>query len=356
MTTGNFYRYTRRTSLSLAILVGAALSGCAGGSASSTSTGADTSNASTPKAVNDVPEASPKTRDAIAQNALAKAHEYASKGMTRPALIEFERAIENNPSLPQAYIGAAELYRKSGDYESAAVRYGQAADLLPQDFEPRYSQGLMLQLQHRIKEAVRAYLKALEIKPSDFDANLNIATAYLELEEPASALPYGQRAVQINPKSGPAHANLGSIYAALGKHQEAVNEYRQALEQVELSPPLLLNLANSLGKIQRFEEMINTLNQVIKIQPSAAAYERMGFAEFKLYKYDEALKCFRTSIEIDPNYAPGQTGVGVCLLNEYEFTKRTNDEFRVEGLQHLRTSVQLDPRQSYVIDLINKYR
>ena len=208
----------------------------------------------------------------------------------------------------------------------------------------------------RVKDAIAAYLKALEIQPNNFDANLNIATAYLELEEPGSALPYAQRAVQLNPKSGPAHANLGSVYSSLQRYQDAVNEYRQALEQVELSPPILLNLANALGKIQRYDEMINTLNQVIKIQPSAAAYERMGYAEFKLYKYDEALKCFRTSVEIDPNYAPGHTGIGICLLNEYVFGKQTNDALRVEALSHLRTSVQLDPRQPYVIELINKYR
>ncbi|MBN8597577.1 MAG: tetratricopeptide repeat protein [Planctomycetes bacterium] len=356
MTHGHFKNYHRFASLALLAGTAAALTGCAGGGGGSGPASNQNEASATPVTVHDVPETAPKTRESAALSSLQKAEALAKAGMKKPALIEFERAIENNPSLPQAYMGAAEIYREQGDYESASVRYGQAADLQPQSFEPRYSQGLMFQLLHRLQDAVRAYLKALEIKPNDFDANLNIATAYLEMNEPGSGLPYAQRAVQINPKSGPAHANLGSIYGALNRHQDAVNEYRQALEQVELSPPLLLNLANSLGKVGRYDEMVNTLNQVIKIQPSAAAYERMGFAEFKLYKYDEALKNFRTSVEIDPNYAPGHTGIGVCLLNEYEFSKRQNDAFRSEALQHLRTSVQLDPRQTYVIDLINKYR
>lgn len=355
MTNGNFTNYRLHTSLAIALLAGSVgmLSGCSSSGGSSQS-GTVPSSGSVSAA--DLPDNTPKTKDDVALAALNKAEKLRAEGLQRPALLEFERAIENNPSLPQAYMGAAEIYRKQGDFESAAVRYKQAADLMPQEFEPRYSQGLMLQLLHRVKDAIGAYLKALEIKPNDFDANLNIATAYLELDEPGSALPYAQRAVQIQPKSGPAHANLGSVYAALQRHQEAVNEYRQALELVELSPPLLLNLANSLGKIQRYEEMINTLNQVIKIQPSAAAYERMGYAEFKLYKYDEALKCFRTSVEIDPNYAPGHTGIGICLLNEYVFGKQQNDALRTEAVKHLRTSVQLDPRQTVVIDLINKYR
>lgn len=324
------------------------LAGCAGGTSSS-------GNTQTSRAVNDVPDA-PRTKQTVADQALDRAQKLLAQGMKRPALVEFERAIENNPSLPSAYMGAAEIYREQGDYESAAVRFGQAADLMPQSFEPRYKQGLMLQLLNRLHEAVKAYIKALEINPSDFEANLNVATAYLQLGEASSGLPFAQRSVQINPKSGPAHANLGSIYSTLNRHQDAVNEYRQALELVELSPPLLLNLANSLGKIGRFDEMLNTLNQVIRIQPSAAAYERTGFAHFRLGRFDEALKAFRTSVEIDPNYAPGHTGIGVCLLNEYEFAKRANDDFRSEGLKHLRLSVQLDPRQNQVIDLINRYR
>ncbi|MBX3388768.1 MAG: tetratricopeptide repeat protein [Phycisphaeraceae bacterium] len=356
MTPGNFNLYHRAFTRIVLAGTAAALTGCSSGGGSASGPATNQSEASTSGPITDIPDSGPKTRDAIALASLQRAEALAKSGMTRPALVEFERAIENNPSLPQAYIGAAEIYRGQGDYESASVRYRQAADLMPQNFEPRYNEGLMLQLLHRLTEAVRAYLKALEIKPNDFDANLNIATAYLEMNEPGSGLPYAQRAVQINPRSGPAHANLGSIYGALNRHQDAVNEYRQALEQVELSPPLLLNLANSLGKVGRYDEMVNTLNQVIKIQPSAAAYERMGYAEFKLYKYDEALKYFRTSVEIDPNYAPGHTGVGVCLLNEYEFSKRQNDSLRSEALSHLRTSVQLDPRQTQVIDIINRYR
>lgn len=357
MTHGHFSIYHRFCAGFLFAGAAAAVTGCAGSGGGTTGPATNQSEATaSPAVIHDVPEATPRTKDSVALVSLQKAEALAKAGMKRPALIEFERAIENNPSLPQAYMGAAEIYREQGDFESASVRYGQAADLMPQNFEPRYSQGLMLQLLHRLSDAVRAYLKALEIKPDDFDANLNIATAYLEMNEPGSGLAYAQRAVQINPRSGPAHANLGSIYGALNRHQDAVNEYRQALELVELSPPLLLNLANSLGKVGRYDEMVNTLNQVIKIQPSAAAYERMGFAEFKLYRYDEALKNFRTSVEIDPNYAPGHTGIGVCLLNEYEFSKRTNDAFRAEALSNLRTSVQLDPRQTYVIDLINRYR
>src|SRR5262249_21806665 len=160
-------------------------------------------------------------------------------------------------------------------------------------------------------------LRALSIKPEDFDANLNIATAYLQLGEPGPGLPYAQRAVRLRGNSGPARVNLGAIYAALGDHESAVVEYQQAAELMELTPELLLNLADSLGKSGRYVEMQNTLEQLIRSKPSAVAHERLASSLFRQQKYEEALVQFRKALAIDHDYYPALNGVGVCLLNKY---------------------------------------
>lgn len=283
----------------------------------------------------------------------------AAEGMKRQALAEFERAIEVNPRLTRAYLGAADIYREQGDYESAQARYATAARLEPTNFDAHYGQGLMLQLLSRFNDAVRAYLSALRIQPDNFDANLNIATAYLALNEPRSGLVYAERAVQLKPDSQPAHTNLGAIYANLGRHQDAVNQYLQAAELAPLNEALLLSLADSLGQIGRFQEMINTLNELIRTSPSSAAYERLGSGYFRAREYANALAAFRTALEIDPNYFPAHNGVGVCLLNEYVWSKQNatpDEDIRAEALRHLRTSVQVEPKQPQVIDLINRFR
>ena len=123
----------------------------------------------------------------------------------------------------------------------------------------------------RLTDSVRAYLRARSIQPNDFDANLNLATAYLQLNEPRQSLPYARRAVAVDPKNGPARINLGAVYAALDRHNDAVLEYQSAAELMELSPPLLLNMADSLGKAGRHQEMVNTLDRLLRIEPSAQA-------------------------------------------------------------------------------------
>jgi tetratricopeptide (TPR) repeat protein len=290
-----------------------------------------------------------------AQQAVARAELLNEQGLDMVALAEFERAIAINPRMTTAYMGIADIQQRQGNYAQAEVHFRRAAEIEPANFSAHYGQGLMLQLLDRIAEAVRAYLRALQLQPTDFDANLNLATAYLQLGEPAAGLIYAQRAVNLQADSGPARVNLGAIYAALGDHESAVIEYQQAAELIDLSPQLLLNLANSLGQIGRFAEMQNTIEQLIRVEPTALAYERLAAAHFRQGRYDEALVNFRQALDIDANHYPALNGVGVTLLNRYLQSGREDLDARNEGLRALRRSLQIERRQPVVVDLVSRY-
>lgn len=271
------------------------------------------------------------------------------------ALREFIRAIEANPRLTRAHFGVADLYREGGDYSRAAEGYGRAAEIEPRNFEAQYYHGLMLQLIDRVAEAIQAYLRALSIRPDDFQTTLNLAAAYYQLDENVQALPYAREAVRLDPGSGEARFNLAATYAALGRHREAVAEYQQATELMELTPELLMNLAESLGRIDRYEEMRNTLLSLLEIDESPAAHERVGFAEFRLGRYEEALGRFRRALELDPDYYPALNGVGVSMLNRWIWSDRRDMESKEEGLRALRRSLQINRNQSRIRELLSRY-
>ncbi|USN99730.1 MAG: tetratricopeptide repeat protein [Phycisphaeraceae bacterium] len=294
-------------------------------------------------------------RRAEAQDAVANATRLKNEGNTEEALAEFEHAIEVNPTLTIAYIGAADLYRQQGDFDTAEQRYRKATEVEPSNFDAQYGHGLVLQLLNRVAEAIRAYLRALAIRPDDFDANLNVATAYMQVNEPRQARPYAERAVRLEPDSGPARVNLGAVYAALDMHDAAVIEYQQAAELMELGPELLLNLADSLGKIGRYAEMAATLDQLVKISPSAPAYERLGSALFRQKNYDQALAAFQQATEIDPGHFPAWNGVGVCLLNQYLWSNKEDGRARRGAIEALRRSLQIQTNQPKIIELLRRY-
>ncbi len=287
--------------------------------------------------------------------AVTNAEMHRSQGDLEAARREFERAIAVNPSMTVAYIGAGEIHRQQGNLPQAEQMFGRAAQIEPRNFDAQFGHGLVLQLMNRIADAIRAYLRALEIRPGDFQANLNLATAYLQVDDARLGLVYGQRAVAVQPDSGEARVNLGAIYAALDKHEQAVIEYEQAAELMELSPRLLLNLADSLGHTRRYDQMVATLDQLIRIEPSAIAYERMGSGFFRLKRYDAAEQAFRDSLAIDPDHFPALNGVAVCQLNEWLWSGQREADALHGAVTALRRSLQLEPRQPQIVELLRRY-
>jgi len=297
----------------------------------------------------------PPTLQAEADQFLDEAEAMRATGRDDEALVLLARAIEKNPTLVVAHIEMGEIYRDRGEYNQAERAYGQAANIEPGNFDAQYGHGLVLHLMNRLAEAVRAYLRALAIRPDDFDANLNLATAYLQLDGPSQALPYAERAVQLNPSSGAAHANLGAVYSAMGRHADAIREYEAAAELMDLTPALLINLAESLGQQRRYDEMVNTLNAVIRLDPSAAAWERVGFAYFKMRRYDDSLVAFTESVRIDETHYPALNGLGVVLLNQYILEGKVDDAERERAIRYLKASLRLNPRQPRIVELVSRF-
>ena len=276
-------------------------------------------------------------------------------GRVDDALTYFALAIEDNPTLTTAYIGMGQIYQQRGNHYEAERRFRVAAQQEPRNFDAQYGHGLALQMLNRLSDAIRAYLRALSIAPDDFDANMNLATAYLQMNEPRQALPYARKAVELDGSVGNARVNLGAVYAALEWHNEAVRQYQSAAELMELTPPLLLNLATSLGKSERYIEMANTLEQLVRIEPSAAAWERLGFARFRLRRYESALDAFRESVAVDADHYPALNGIGVCLLNKYVLSQRQDTEARREAVEAFRRSLRVNRRQPKIVDLLSRY-
>lgn len=281
-----------------------------------------------------------------------------NQGLNEQALQAFERAIEENPLATISYVNAGDLYFQKGDIVTAQKRFEAAATIDPSNFEANYMNGLMLQLSRRVGEAVSAYLKALQINPYDFKANLNTGTAYLQLKEPQQAVIFSERAVDLRKQDASARANLGAVYAALGRHAEAVAQYREAAQLEELSPPLLLNLANSLGKMKppQFAQMLNTLDQLIRTDPSAIAYERRAYALFKLNRRDDSLAACREALSLDEKHYPAWNIIGVIRINDWLEGGSNDEKVHQEALNAWRTSLRIEVNQATIRDLITQYQ
>lgn len=289
------------------------------------------------------------------EGTLADAHAALARGDYAEAMALFREILAENPTITTAYIGVGDIYMAEQDYERAEPVYARAARLEPRNFDAQYGHGLALQMLNRFVDAVRAYHRALTIQPEHPKANLNLATTYLQMEDPRSALIFAQKAVQINPSNGAARANLGAVYEQLGRNAEAVDEYLVALELIEDNAPLMLNLINVLGQERRYREAANTAEMLVRVAPSANAYERLGWSHFRLGEYEASIEAYRAGVEIDSHHWPSWSGIGVNALNTWLLSDRQDSDAFNEARRAFRRSLQINRNQPRLVTLMSNY-
>jgi superkiller protein 3 len=272
------------------------------------------------------------------------------------ALGLFRDILAENPTIATAYVGIGDIHLIREDFDEAEPAFRRAAQLEPRNFDAQLGHGLALHMLSRFAEAVLAFHRALTIEPDSVEANLAIATTYLQTEKPQSALAFAERAVQADPNNGAARANLGAIYEMLGRNGEAVDQYLAALEILPPSPPLILNLINVLAKERRYDEVINTAENLLKIEPNADAWERMGYAYFRLSRYEDSLEAYRSAVELDPGHWQALNGIGVNSLNAWLLSKKRDPQPATAAGNAFRRSLQINPDQEKVIFLLSNYR
>lgn len=286
---------------------------------------------------------------------IVDAQQAMARGDYAAALVMFREILAENPTITTAYLGIGEIYMAEQDYARAEPAYARAARLEPRNFDAQFGHGLALQMLNRLVEAVRAYHRALTISPEHPKANLNLATTYLQMEDPNSALVFAEKAVRVDPSNGAARANLGAVYEQLDRNSDAIDEYLIALELIDDNTPLMLNLINVLGREQRYREAVNTAEMLVRVEPSANAYERMGWGYFRLGEFENSIEAYRAAVGLDSSHWPSWSGVGVNALNAWLLSDRQDTEAFNEARRAFRRSLQINSNQPRLVTLMSNY-
>src|SRR5262245_49137492 len=289
------------------------------------------------------------------QQLLDEAKTAKDAGNYDTALAMFQEILAENPTIATAHLGIGDIYIVKKDYEKAEPHFSLAAKLEPRNFDAQYGHGLALQMLNRLVEAVRAYHRALTIDPDSIKANLNLAITYLQMNEAQSAVTFAEKAVSIDPANGPARINLGAAYEKVGRNKDAIDQYTAAMELVEDTPQLMLNLINVLAAEKRYQEAANTAENLVKIEPSANAYERLGWCYFRLSKFDKSIEAYREAVKIDHNHWQSYNGIGVNAINTWLLSKKQDKNAAKEAQDAFRRSLRINPQQDKLITLMSNY-
>jgi tetratricopeptide (TPR) repeat protein len=264
-------------------------------------------------------EAAPQPRAGIDLDAM----DYSNKGMSldnlgRPAeaLTCFERALEINPRLAEAWSGKGTTLADLGRHAEALTCYERALQINPRYANAWFNKGVVLDDLGRHPEALTCYDRALEVNPRMAEAWYNRGNALVNLGRPAEALTCFERTVEINPRDAKAWSNKGAALGTLGRHDEALTCYDRALEINPRDANAWYNKGGALADLGRYQEVLTCCERALDINPRyAEAWSNKGYALEKLGRHAEALACFERALQINPRHAGAWYAKGNALVD-----------------------------------------
>jgi tetratricopeptide (TPR) repeat protein len=203
----------------------------------------------------------------------------------------FKKATELNPNLKMVHTELAKLYKDTGDYEHAVIRYRLA----------------------------------LENDQSDVDTWLKLGNLYLKMKEPFKAQNTFLKAVELNPNSAEAHQQLGLFYNGEGRYDEAMNEFSEVIRIQPISEMAHYKIGtiklqtgdkkkeegDLTGAGSYYAQAQEELKQALNINPAFVdASYNLGLAYLRLGEKENAKKQWEHTLILAPNHPPTLYNLG----------------------------------------------
>ncbi len=179
--------------------------------------------------------------------------------------------------------------------------------------------GNVYDLKFNPKEALKFYLPAEELEPKNVDVLLRIARQYRHEMADAGAikeklrlselgLNYARRAVALAPKDSEAHLSIAICYAKSLELYD--NQHKMAaLRQVKTSADKAISLDGNNDVawyiLGRWHEKVAELGSMKR------KFAEFAYGSLPAATNDDAAKCFRKAISINPNRSPYNIDLGI---------------------------------------------
>ena len=169
------------------------------------------------------------------------------------AIVEFQKAIDENPQAPGLHYSLANVYWLQGLYAKAKPEFEAELELSPEDYRATWKLG-NIYLQNREYDKALPYLqKALQQKPDLGGALQDMGKLYLQTNDTERALFYLKKVIEMAPDEPTTHYLLSMTYRRTGDTAAARAEMllfeklKKALGERRLPPDAMFAGTNEEG-------------------------------------------------------------------------------------------------------------
>jgi len=227
---------------------------------------------------------------------------YLATRDTLNAVLWVSRAAQLKPAEPRYWLGWALLCSDGGREAEAVSIVDSALVNLPPHAGLLSTKGIALYRLGRRAEAVAALSQAISLDTTLFGTMGTLALVYDEMDSVARAAETYEKAIQASDSAAVFLNNLAYTYASRGIE---LDKARVLTERALLRDPGNGAYLDTMGWIEfglgRYEEALRWLKKAIKQRTGGAeVFEHIGDTYMKLGSRAKALKYYRQALDADP--------------------------------------------------------
>lgn len=212
-----------------------------------------------------------------------------------------QRAIDFDRTSPEAWCVVGNCFSLQKEHETALTFFRRSLQL---DSTFTYSHTLSgheYVSNEDFEKAITCYRDALRADDRHYNAWYGLGAIYIRQEKYDLAEYHFRRALSLNPQSSVLYCHLGMVQHSNGKPYDALHTLECAFRLDPKNPQARFQRANIYMSMDRPKEALDELQKVRDAAPrEASVHFAMGKVLKKLGKFDQAMRCFLTALDLDP--------------------------------------------------------
>ena len=272
-------------------------------------------------------------------------------GSTKEALAAYERAVELDPEMAEAWIGrgyaksrVAFIDKDPAGYNEALLSFERAIELNRSQSMAWNGKATLLSMMGRYYEAVDAYDASLEMDPLQPWVLVGKANALWKLGRHNESIAAGDEAIDATSETVEkafVWFERAHLFAEDGDYNGTVEALNRAIELAPDDKNFWINggvlLSAHLG---RYEEALIYIDRALEIDPEYvdAWISKAQILGPSLGRYDDSLEACERALEIDPEDPDTWRLKGLILMNLGR---------DAEALAAFEEAIELDPQNGY---------
>lgn len=202
------------------------------------------------------------------------------KDRSREHLALFQHHKGTTPPLKDSFVAAIRAFHSRGDFH--------------------FAEGLRLENEGHLKEAVVEYERTIEERSHLWEAHSNLVSLYGILGELKKAEEHYHAAIKVHPHVWETHNNFGLLLRRQGRLREAADAFERALASNPFSAQAHGGLADVLEATGRLEEAARHCSLAIENDPQFRfAHFTLGRIRQRQGRHPEAIQHFRKTVAIE---------------------------------------------------------